>query len=588
MIQKRLEKDARMRKYVLVLSSLILFIIMSTYAFSVPFEEKNPRDEKSILVPKGAHPVLKEEFPRGQLVVDRIKARHRFELSIPFARAWNTAALTVVADIQEEPDLWNNRESGFAIHNQRLRVGAVKNKEYFQRETAGFPEGRYCPLPLLDSVYRSTGYMSSTFIHLAFKQLRSKYTEAIHNEDVNYVESSDRLGSLINVLIKQNQNLNLMAQRNSQTLQMDNATDQIQTRNTAGISYKKPGEGGSKLELQGSSIWSSLTDAIDRDFSYISGTTFTELERKLTEGLNVNFKTKLKIQNLSDKTVRSNTETLETRKSVLLDVSNIATPSSFASLKLNAAGLYDSKYKAYVIPDVEVGLGPKVFQLSAGYRRKVTLPDFDELYGGAKSVIVNDLLKPEDFWEAYGSLSINVITRIKLLASASYSRPESRIAWVQFSNHIWEPMNINTSEAIVGEASMELNLVKSFNIFGSYKYQQFNNQLFEPENMVNAGVYIGRPLSGTITIGGCFWNYQPTQIVKESLDTSSSYLKVENPKEDIVFVYLRISKSFYRMVNLFIDGRYTLDREDVIYYRGVPQAGRIISVGANIVFGGLD
>jgi len=575
-----------MRKYILMLSSLILFIIMSTDAFPVPFEEKSPRDEKNILVPKGARPVLKEEFPRGQLVVDRIKARHRYELSIPFARAWNTAAITVVTGIQENPDLWNNRESGFAIHNQRLRIGAVKNKEYFQKETAGFPEGKYWPLPLLDGVYRSTGYLSSTFIHLAFKQIRNIYTGIVNNENVDYIESSDRLGGIINAMIRQNQNLNLMAQRNSQTFQTDNATEQTQIRNTAGISYKIPGEGGNKLELNGNSIWSTLTDVNQKDFSYVSGSVFSELERKLRDGLNVNFKTRLKIQNLTDQTVRGNSETIETRESVLLDVSNIATPASFAKLTLNAAGLYDSKYKAYVIPNVEVVFGPKAFQLGAGYRRKVILPDHDDLYSGAKSAIVNNSLKPEDFWEAYGLLNTNVITRIKLTATASYSRPESRMTWVQLFDHVWEPLNIKTSEAIVGEASLELNLIKSFNIFGSYKYQRFDNQLFDPENMANAGIYLGRPLSGTITIGGCFWNYQPTPFKKESLDPSS--IKVDNPKEDIIFVYLRLSKSFYRMVNVFIDGRYTLDREDIIYYRGVPQAGRIISVGANIVFGGLD
>jgi len=585
-----------MRKYILMLSSLILFIIMSTDAFPVPFEEKNPRDEKNILVPKGARPVLKEEFPRGQLVVDRIKARHRYELSIPFARAWNTAAITVVTGIQENPDLWNNRESGFAIHNQRLRIGAVKNKEYFQKETAGFPEGKYWPMPLLDSIYRSTGYLSSTFIHLAFKQIRNTYTGIVNNENVDYIESSDRLGGIINAMIRQNQNLNLMAQRNSHTFQSvlpligvtrtDNATEQTQIRNTAGISYKIPGESGNKLELSGNSIWSTLTDANQNDFSYVSGTVFSELERKLRDGLNVNFKTRLKIQNLTDQTVRGNSETIETRESVLLDVSNIATPASFAKLTLNAAGLYDSKYKAYVIPNVEIVLGPKAFQLGAGYRRNVLLPDYDDLYSEAKSAIVNNSLKPEDFWEAYGLLNINVITRIKLNATASYSRPESRMTWVQLFDHVWEPLNIKTSEAIVGEASLELNLIKSFNIFGSYKYQRFDNQLFEPENMANAGIYLGRPLSGTITIGGCFWNYQPTPFNRESLDPSS--IKVDSPKEDIIFVYLRLSKSFYRMVNLFIDGRYTLDREDVIYYRGIPQAGRIISVGANIVFGGLD
>jgi hypothetical protein len=37
-----------------------------------------------------------------------------------------------------------------------------------------------------------------------------------------------------------------------------------------------------------------------------------------------------------------------------------------------------------------------------------------------------------------------------------------------------------------------------------------------------------------------------------------------------------------------VDGRYAINREDLVYYRGMPQAGRIISLGANVVFGGLD
>jgi len=198
---------------------------------------------------------------------------------------------------------------------------------------------------------------------------------------------------------------------------------------------------------------------------------------------------------------------------------------------------------------------------------------------------VNISLDPEDYWEAYGSFNIDIMTRLKLSAKGFYSKPESRITWIQFSNHIWQPINAKTSESITGEASFELNIFRSFNIFANYRYQRFDNQLFDPENMANGGIYLGRPLSGTITIGGCFWNYQPTQFDKS--ETLTEY-NVSTTPENLAFGYVRISKSFYRLVNIFIDGRYTLDREDVIYYRGIPQSGRIISVGANIIFGGLD
>ena len=59
-------------------------------------------------------------------------------------------------------------------------------------------------------------------------------------------------------------------------------------------------------------------------------------------------------------------------------------------------------------------------------------------------------------------------------------------------------------------------------------------------------------------------------------------------QEDLSFVYGRINKSIRRVVNVFIEGRYTFSDEFVRYYRGMPQAGRIVSVGANMVFGGLE
>jgi len=65
-------------------------------------------------------------------------------------------------------------------------------------------------------------------------------------------------------------------------------------------------------------------------------------------------------------------------------------------------------------------------------------------------------------------------------------------------------------------------------------------------------------------------------------------MDISQPVENLYFGYIRINKSLFRLINIFIDGRYTPEREDVIYYRGMPQAGRIISLGANIVFGGID
>ncbi len=574
-------------KYII---SLVLFCTLITSSvFSESYEEKNPRDEKSVLVPKGARPVLKEEYPRGQLVVDRIKARHRYSLSIPFARAWNTAALTFLSGIQEEPDIWNNRETGFAIHNQRLRVGAVKNKEYFQKETAGFPEARYWPMPLLENVNRTTGYMSSTFIHLMFKQVRDAYSESVHDDYVDFQTTDDRLTGILNVMLGQNQILNFEAQRNNQNLFVDDITTQTRTRNSGSILYRRPGKGGNILVLRAGTVWSGLTDETQRKFDYASGTFTGELGRNVSPGFDVNAKLKLQLSRLMDRTIRKESETLESRKVAKIDVSNIASPVSFIKLKLNATGIYDSEYDPYVVPDVGVTIGPKAFQIGAGYRRKVILPGFDELYGQSKSVIVNDNLNAEDFWEAYGLLKIDVITRLKLNAEVSYGSPESRIAWIPFFNHVWYPANVATTESIVGEASLELNLIGSFNIFGNYKYQRYDTPLFEPEHLANAGLSFGRPLSGTITLGGCFWNYQPTQITKTAIIPPLDMLKIDTPSEDIAFVYLRISKSLLnRFITIYIDGRYTLDRDDVIYYLGTPQSGRIITVGANVIFGGLD
>ena len=65
----------------------LLLTIMAYQAFPVAYEERKPRDEKAILVPKGARPMVKEEYPRSQLVVDRIKARHGNVLTIPFSRS---------------------------------------------------------------------------------------------------------------------------------------------------------------------------------------------------------------------------------------------------------------------------------------------------------------------------------------------------------------------------------------------------------------------------------------------------------------------------------------------------------------------
>ena len=161
-----------------LLCTLFLLTIIACQAFPVAFEERRPRDERAILVPRGARPMVKEEYPRGQLVVDRIKARHSHVLIIPFSRSWNTAAITAMTGIEMEEEPWierNDFELGFALHSQRLRVGSLRNREYFQKETEGFPEGWYRPLQSTDHIVRPKGYTNTTFIHLAAKRVRAGF-----------------------------------------------------------------------------------------------------------------------------------------------------------------------------------------------------------------------------------------------------------------------------------------------------------------------------------------------------------------------------------------------------------------------------
>jgi len=568
-----------------LLFTFLLLTIIASRAFPIAFEERTPRDEKAILVPKGARPMLKEEYPRSQLIVDRIKARHRRVLSIPFRRSWNTAALTGMTgtEIEEEPQVGNDFELGFALHSQRLRVGALRNKEYFQKETEGFPEGWYRPLESTDSVNRPKGfdtpsatqpkspsqpkgYASTTFVHLAAKRIRRKY--------MDYRDFADRINGILNVIMTQNKQLTLMARRDMHRFRMEGMGTQPRVRNTASIAYKRPGEDVNKLELYGGSTWSALTDSAGRDFRYIAGSGSVAWGRNVRPDLDVDLKAKLQVSTLRDETYASNTETLETRKSGWLSISNIASPEEFLKLKLNVSALYDSEHKVYFTPGVELALTPRIIQASVGLRRRAMLPDHDELYWPSKFVKVNDDLQAEDFWEAYSSVNVNVIARLTFLAEASYSRPESRITWRQLPGYVWEPVNAETSEALTGEASIALNLIRSLNTFASFRYQHFDNQLFDPEITATGGISYGNSTSGSITLGASFWNFQP--------------LESTEPIENFAFVYGRISKSLGKILNLFVDGRYTFDREDLLYYRGLPQAGRIISFGANIVFGGLD
>jgi hypothetical protein len=273
-------------------------------------------------------------------------------------------------------------------------------------------------------------------------------------------------------------------------------------------------------------------------------------------------------------TIRSgDNDEWDTRGTGWLEVSNIISPSGVLKLKLKLAGLYDSEYEGFVTPGFEIALTPKVVQWSIGFRKLAVLPDHNDIYWPSKLVLINDNLQSESFWEAYTSLGLNVIARLNLLAEVTYSRPESRITWDQLPGYVWKPINAKTSEALKGEASFTLNLVGNLSTFASFKYQHFDTQLFDPEISTTGGFSYGNPTRGSITLGASFWNFQ--------------FLEDTEP-DNFTFAYLRINKTVRRVVNIFIDGRYTFEREDVLYYRGMPQAGRIISAGANIVFGGLD
>jgi len=558
-----------------LLCTLFLLTIIAFQALSAPFEEKKPRYEKAVLVPKGARPALKEEYPRRQLVVDRIKARHSQVLIIPFARSWNTAAFTATTgtEVEETPEIERDDfELGFALHSQRLRVGAQRNKEYFQRETQGFPEGWYRPLELLEYVDRPRGYTDTTFVHLAAKRIRRNYKV--------YRDFSDRIYGILNVVMTQNKQLTLMARRDMRSFRAEGTGLQPQVRNTASIHHKSPGEGTNMLEISGGSVWSTLTDSVGRDFRYITGFSDAAWGRNLRPDLNLDLKAKLQISTLRDKvysfenTGKLESRTLETRKSGLLEVFTTILPSESVRLKAHVSGLYDSEHKGYLMPGVELALTPRVFQASVGFQRRAILPDHDELYWKSKFVKVNEKLQPEDYWEAYASLNVNLIARLILMAEASYSRPEGRVTWEQLSDHVWQPSNVETSEAILGQASITLNLIGALNTFAGIKYQYFDNQLYDPEIAADAGISYGNSAGGSITLGASYWDYQP--------------LELSEPREDVVLAYGRINKTLFKALTIFIDGRYTFKSEDVLYYRGMPQAGRIVSVGANIVFGGLD
>lgn len=553
---------------------LVLLIVVASQALPVAFEERKPRDEKSILVPKGARPMLKEEYPRTQLVVDRIKARHSHVLSIPFHRSWNTAALTALTgtEMEENPDLVKDYELGFALHSQRMRVGSLRNREYFQQETDGFPEGWYWPLISEKYMDRSKGYMSTTFVHLAAKRIRRKHTDY---QDVEYQDFADRIGGILNVVNAQNHQLTFTAHRNMHDLGHDLGIEDLdakpRVKNVAGISYIGPSDGMNKLGIHGVSTWSTLTDSEDRDFQYISGSGSVDLGRGLRPDFGVNLNLKLQVS-----TLRSDDNDIwDTRGTGWLTIANVISPASFLKLKINLAGLYDSEYKdkGYITPSFELALTPKIVQVSIGLRRLAILPDHDEIYWPSKSVKVNDDLKIVTFWEGYTSLSVNIIARLKFLAEVTYSQPESRITWDQLPGYVWEPINVDTSEAFKGEASLTLNIVGSFSTFASFRYQHFDTQLFDPEIATTGGFSYGNPTSGSISLGASFWNFQ---------------LEDDKSPDNFTFAFLRINKSIRKVVSIFIDGRYTFDHEDVLYYRGMPQAGRIISVGANIVFGGLD
>jgi len=550
--------------------TLLLLTIVASQAFPVAFEKREPRDEKAILVPRGARPMLKEEYPRRELVVERIKSRHTPTLIIPFVRSWNTAALTVLRgmEMEEAPELEpNDFELGFALHSQRLRVGALRNREYFQRETEGFPERWYRPLDIRDNLDSSEGYMATSFVHLAAKRSRRVYT--------GHADFADRISGILNTIMRHNKQFSISARRDMEDFRPEGAINQPRVRNAAGALYKMSGEKIGRLEVSGDSTWSTLTDAAQRDFRYISGTGSVAWGKSVRSDFDIGTKIKLQISTLRDQTESRRGKTLNTRKSVWLEEINTLSMTEHLRLKLNISALYDSEYKFFLTPTAALVLAPwETFQVSVGVRRLAILPDHDEIYWPSKSIKVNDDLQPEDFLEAYGSFAADVITRLKFRAEVSYSQPDSRITWEQLPNFIWEPRNIETTDAFTGQASIMLNLIGSLNTFASFRYQRFEPQNFDPEIVADGGFSYGNPIRGAITLGGSFWNFQPLENMGE--------------QENLSFVYGRINKSIRRLVSIFIDGRYTFNDESVRYYRGMPQAGRIVSVGANIVFGGLE
>ena len=556
-----------------ILYIFLLFLVFVSQAFSTPFEEKEPRDERAILVPKGAQPMLKEEQPRSQLVVDRIKARHTRDLTIPFTRSWNTAGFYAMngVEIKEEPSATpQDFEFGIALHSQRLRLGSLRNREYFLQETEAFPEGWYRPTNAIERMKQSEGYMTTTFVHLAAKRMRRIYED--------YRDYNDRVKGILNVAITEKEQLTISAQRNMQALKISGESEKPAVRNNGNVLYRLLDEDNNKLEFYGDSVWSTIIDSAGRDFSYISGLGSALWVRKLGSDFTLDAKADLKISTFRDKVEnesgRLRPRTLETRKYAGIKLTGIISPNPVFKLKPNVAALYDSEYKGYVMPGVELALEPGVLKTAVGIRRQVILPDLDELYWGTKFIKVNEELGPEVFWEGYGNLNINVISRFNLIAEGTYSRPNSRVTWDQLPGYVWTPINQETSQAIKGEAYIMFDLIGNFGTFMGGKYQRFDNQLFDPEITADGGFYLGRSPRGSITLGGSYWNFQP-------LENSKS-------PEDIYLVYLRVTKNIRRVVSIFIDGRYTIDREDIIYYKGMPQAGRIISVGANMVFGGLD
>jgi len=407
-------------------------------------------------------------------------------------------------------------------------------------------------------------------MHLATKRMRRQYEE--------YREFKDRIDGFLNAAITERKQFSITAQREVQDFRKTGLIDQSGMRNNADMSYKVSDENGNKLEFYGGSVWSTLTDAVNKDFRYIYGYTSASLSRNLRPDFGIDAKARLQISTFRDKLPdemgKMETRTLETRKAGYGELSNIISPSSYVKLKIKFAGLYDSIYKGHFTPGGELSITPKFTEFAVGFRRNVILPDQDELYWTSKMVKVNDSIDSVDFWEAYSSLNINVISHLNLLADASYSRPKSRIAWEQLPDYVWTPVKIDTSQAIRGEAYLLLNLIGNFGTFAGAKYQYFDKQHYDPEITADAGLYYGRSITGSITLGGSFWNFQTLE------DTKAP--------ENIALVYLRIHRSIRRAVNIFIEGRYTIEGEEVIYYKGMPQTGRIVSLGINTVFGGLN